>query len=408
MYDFQSNDPSHLPFRKNEIIDIIKQEDTGWWAAMRAGGDTIGWVPEAFVKPLSEEMTDRLLNVREELRVYEYEAEQLYNSAPIARIPLYDPDPEPVAVSPRGPGYRDPFGREAPPSARRPYPPSPMTPMPQPPPTTSAPSISAPINKPTPPTPTDQQEFPPQGRDRSVSAPDTFRNANRRPQPMSTLSETDTSNGLTSRNARPGDKITRITGSDDARVFHHAVQAQANSPWYLRPKHTDQLQIDTDGQVRSGSIVALVEKLTCDTLTKDPISMHIHSQLLITDRVSRVETAQDTTFRNVFLMTFRTFMTADKLFDMLVDTYRMERPPNLTKVELEEWVEKFLFPTQCRVLTIFTVWLEDHRLLEEEPQIAQRLTDFLAHITTPAPQALTAKLIIKTIERLVGVSSRGT
>lgn len=103
-------------------------------------------------------------------------------------------------------------------------------------------------------------------------------------------------------------------------------------------------------------------------------------------------------------MTFRTFVSAEKLFDVLVGHYRMEPPPNLTTQEMEEWKDKLLLPSQCRVLTIFTVWLEDHRLLEEEPQIAQPLTKFLKSISSPPPQALTANLIINTIERLVCIS----
>jgi son of sevenless-like protein len=95
MYDFQSTDADHLPFRKNEILDVVKQEDTGWWAAMRRGGDSIGWIPQAFVKPLSEEMTEKLWNIREELRVYEYDAEQLYNFAPTTRNnEWYDVSPD--------------------------------------------------------------------------------------------------------------------------------------------------------------------------------------------------------------------------------------------------------------------------------------------------------------------------
>jgi len=107
MYDFQSDDPDHLEFRKNEILDVVKQEDTGWWAAMRRGGDFIGWIPEAFVNRLTEEMTERLWNVREELRVYEYDAEQLYNAAPTVRNnEWYDtsPDPSPIASPALGNG----------------------------------------------------------------------------------------------------------------------------------------------------------------------------------------------------------------------------------------------------------------------------------------------------------------
>ncbi|KAJ7597375.1 ras guanine nucleotide exchange factor domain-containing protein [Mycena floridula] len=362
MFDFQSNDPVHLPFRKNEILDIVKQEDTGWWAAMRQGGDMIGWVPQAFLQPLSEEMTDRLRNVREELRVYEYEAEQLYNSAPIARaIPLYDPDPFP---SPLYGSYQD--------SRRRPYPPSPATPMPQP-----------PLNRPTPPTPTDNEIVP--QRYRSESAPSSSRPI-RRPGRLATLSEYGRDSPVelsSSPDKKRLPKVTRMTGSDDARIFHDALQAQTKGPWFLRPKHWDKLIFDAEGLVRSGTIDALLEKLTSDTLTKDPI-----------------KAAQETAYRNVFLTTFRTFISADALFDKLVDIYRMEYPSNVTNSEFEEWKEKCYLPTQRLVLTIFTIWLEDHRLLEEEPHIAQRLTDFLVLITAPPPLALNAKLIVQTIERL--------
>jgi hypothetical protein len=85
MYDFHSDDPDHLPFTKNEILDIVKQGDNGWWAALRKGG-RVGWIPEAFVNTLSAEEAEKLRNTAEELQIYEYDAEQLYASAPTQRI----------------------------------------------------------------------------------------------------------------------------------------------------------------------------------------------------------------------------------------------------------------------------------------------------------------------------------
>jgi son of sevenless-like protein len=94
MYGFRAADRDQLSFRKNEILLIVKRENSGWWAAMRKGGDVIGWIPQAFVNPLTEEMAERLANVREELRFYEYRAEQLY-SAPISRNDyIFDSEPE--------------------------------------------------------------------------------------------------------------------------------------------------------------------------------------------------------------------------------------------------------------------------------------------------------------------------
>lgn len=52
MHDFESSDPIHLPFYKDEVLIIIQQKHSGWWAAMRPQGDCIGWIPGSFVLPL--------------------------------------------------------------------------------------------------------------------------------------------------------------------------------------------------------------------------------------------------------------------------------------------------------------------------------------------------------------------
>lgn len=91
LHDFQSDDPDHLPFHKNEILDIVKQEATGWWAAMRPSGNQVGWIPSAFVAELTGAELDKLQRVRFNLRVYEYDAERLYNSAPISKVQFMYP-----------------------------------------------------------------------------------------------------------------------------------------------------------------------------------------------------------------------------------------------------------------------------------------------------------------------------
>ncbi|KAF8899165.1 ras guanine nucleotide exchange factor domain-containing protein [Infundibulicybe gibba] len=413
MYDFQSDDSSLLSFRKNEILEIVKQENSGWWAAMRRGGEVVGWVPQAFVEPLSDEMAEKLLNVREELRVYDYEAERLYNSAPISRNPqLYDPEPiilsthrwgdldvqpsnqryplsvrDQTRISPqelRGGGYSLPTETQM-----RPFPPpSPSTPMPQPP--------TPPAKDGTPLEPrrglsstTTSSRFEPRGPSRGgdqLPLPRVppvvdigFQHEHIGKHLNSDMPEAHDS---VIKRARP-ERHELSIGFPDLPI-HSDAQRQISLPWYLRPAHSDELDIDADtGNIRVGTTAALVERLTSDPLSKDAIKM-----------------AEDTTFRNIFLMTFRTFMSADQLFDMLVDRFRMGHPPEMNSAEFEDWKSKRLFPTRRRVLTIFTMWLEDHRLLEEEPHIAQRLTNFLTSIVAPSPLELPAKLIIQTIERL--------
>ncbi|KAF9021750.1 ras GEF [Hymenopellis radicata] len=293
-------------------------------------------------------MAERLRNVREELRVYEYDAEQLYKTAPISRIPFELEEPSPMVPEPMAPQM----------SPRLPQPPSYVS-------LHRSTSLKRP----------DQEEV------LSRARADTI--------PLSPLRRKDVSWNTDLRGMREGDppstcdrrrldKIRQLTGSDDAVGFISAV----NSPWYLKSRYSEQLKYDNDGQVRSGTVVALVEKLTADT-SKDAI-----------------KAAKDMHFRNVFLMTFRTFMTADQLFDMLVDIYGMEHPKDISEPEFDDWKEKCWLPTQRTVMTVFTMWLEDHRLLEEEPHIAQKLTDFLNLIPQRNVMATTATLIMQSIKRL--------
>lgn len=374
MYDFQSDDPSHLSFSKNEMLDIITQEATGWWAAMRRGASVVGWIPQAFVRPLSMEMTERLRNIREELRVFEYDAEQLYNSAPISRLSCdLEPQRSLLTDTERHVSVRS--QRSLPETHQRPYhPPSPKTPVPHP------PSIAVPMKcmlK----NPFCMYDISSRGRLAGTHAPlSPLRNT---PRPYYSDHESDAESPSAS-DRRRLEKIKQLTGSEEAVSFISIVQAQANSPWYMKSRHSDQLRFDSDGQVRSGTTEALLEKLTAET-SKDVI-----------------KAARETSFRNAFLMTFRTFMTADQLFAALVGVYAMEYPSRITDSEYEEWKEKCSLPTQRIVLTIFTMWLEDHRLLEEEPHIAQRLTNFLNDVIPPL--AVTAKLIVKSIERLTFAS----
>ncbi|KAL4263650.1 Ras-like guanine nucleotide exchange factor [Pleurotus pulmonarius] len=317
LHDFDSDDPDHLPFSKNEILEIVKQEESGWWAAMRKGFTRVGWIPRAYVQPLSEEMADKLWNVREEVRAYEYGAEQLYNTAPIATsVQIYDP-PRRQPSRKQSTDVANDLWRIANKRARedqerilsedRALP--------------ASPSMLAAINKPTPPTPREE-------RHRSNSSPSH-----------------------------------RSGSSRDKREVDWVIARQnGTTSWYLRPQYADQLRLDKDG--------------------------------------NNTTLASEETFRDVFLMTFRTFTTADIFFEMLVDRFWMHPPDDLTAdSQFAEWQEKKLSPTRKRVLTVFTVWLEDHRLLEEEPHIAQRLTDFL-RLITQSPLAVVANLIVEKIQSL--------
>lgn len=58
MFDFESDDPDHLSFTRNEILVVVKMEESGWWAAMRPQGDRLGWIPSSFVERLTETVVE--------------------------------------------------------------------------------------------------------------------------------------------------------------------------------------------------------------------------------------------------------------------------------------------------------------------------------------------------------------
>ncbi len=57
------------------------------------------------------------------------------------------------------------------------------------------------------------------------------------------------------------DKVLRILGGAPTHIIDK-LNAKTK-PWYLRPNYeVSEIQIDTDGKVRAGTVPALVERLT--------------------------------------------------------------------------------------------------------------------------------------------------
>jgi len=113
--------------------------------------------------------------------------------------------------------------------------------------------------------------------------------------------------------------------------------------------------------------------------------------------------SQQEMFRRVFLLTYRTFASATEVFELLISHYEMDAPPGLSNDEFDQWKREKLRPTQMRVLKVLTLWLEEYDLLNQAPEIAPRLQEFLSLIVTPQTLQQTAKQILTSLERLVRV-----
>ena len=90
LYDYASSDPDHLSFRANELLEIVKMEASGWWAALR--GDRIGWIPSGFVVQLTDSAAEVLRSVSEDQRIVEFDENvyrfQLHCNQGIKTAPL--------------------------------------------------------------------------------------------------------------------------------------------------------------------------------------------------------------------------------------------------------------------------------------------------------------------------------
>ena len=76
LYDFSSSDSDHLSFRQDEVLNIVKKEESGWWAAVRGDGSEVGWVPASYVHTLSDDAAEEPYTVLEKTSIPEYGADQ--------------------------------------------------------------------------------------------------------------------------------------------------------------------------------------------------------------------------------------------------------------------------------------------------------------------------------------------
>jgi hypothetical protein len=188
----------------------------------------------------------------------------------------------------------------------------------------------------------------------------------------------------------------RRKASEDASIQHHR-------PACLRIAAKYELDEDDRGHVRSGTLPALIERLTLE-IPSEPTSKLPSNTTLCNHLISFSERSESKTFSDTFLMTFRTFTTPNAFFDMLLERYYAPPPSDLPETANAEWIAHVRLPLRLRVLEIFAAWLEEHRLLEEEPCIAGRLVEFLNSIDD-APLTGKAESLLQTIQRLVTIPS---
>ncbi|KAK2740125.1 hypothetical protein FQN57_006240 [Myotisia sp. PD_48] len=145
------------------------------------------------------------------------------------------------------------------------------------------------------------------------------------------------------------------------------------TPWFLKLDHEAEVFHEPKGEVlqlKCGTLAGLVEQLTR------------HDKL-------------DPSFKDTFLLTYRSFTTASELFEMVVHRFTLQPPFGLTKAELQIWTEQKQIPIRIRVVNILKSWFENYWMEPNDEanmrllgQIHSFVKDAVATTKTPGTSQL--------------------
>ncbi|GAO45812.1 ras GEF [Saitoella complicata NRRL Y-17804] len=150
----------------------------------------------------------------------------------------------------------------------------------------------------------------------------------------------------------------------------------ADEPWYLGVEYEHEISYDMKGMVKGGTFVVLVERLTR------------HDFL-------------DSAFNNTLLLTYRSFTTAEALFDALVGRFNIMAPHGLMQEELDIWVERKQKPIRLRVFNILKSWMETYFMEPKDEERTVQLLDRIKHFaaTTMKDHLAGAQVLERLVER---------
>jgi son of sevenless-like protein len=150
--------------------------------------------------------------------------------------------------------------------------------------------------------------------------------------------------GSASQNA-PSSKVTRLLGEQLQRP---EPQPPREAMKYLQCDYDNEIVYGAKGQVKGGTLVALVERLTR------------HDML-------------DSGFNTTFLLTYPSFTNSSELFTQLAKRFTMQPPAGIQGEDYDYWVEKKQRLVRMRVLSILKIWLESNWMENNDNESKQVL-----------------------------------
>jgi son of sevenless-like protein len=161
----------------------------------------------------------------------------------------------------------------------------------------------------------------------------------------------------TGRDGQPS-KVSRLLGEQPVRA---EPQPPPEVQKYLQCDHDNEIIYGAKGQVKGGTLAALVERLTR------------HDML-------------DSGFNTTFMLTYPSFATSSELFTELAKRFTMQPPAGIQGADYDFWVEKKQRLVRMRVLSILKVWLESNWMEatdNESKQVLKSMHSFAKDVMLP-------------------------
>ncbi|KAJ3271028.1 hypothetical protein HDV01_007109 [Terramyces sp. JEL0728] len=155
-----------------------------------------------------------------------------------------------------------------------------------------------------------------------------------------------------------------------------AASKVSSNAWYLSQDYqTQDIVINNDGLVVSGTIKALVDRLTTH------------------------EGVVDLRFLTTFLIGYRTFTNNQELFGLLFERFILPMPNGLTADEEIVWIERKQKVIRQRVYGVLKMWVESFALdLEEDRFSLNRIAEFIEK-TMKSAMTVSSTALLRLIDK---------
>ena len=149
---------------------------------------------------------------------------------------------------------------------------------------------------------------------------------------------------------------------------------------FLGLEHESEIVYDEKGQLKGGSLTALVEQLTR------------HDRL-------------DSDFNDTFLLNYRSFTSASELLELLMRRWNVQPPSGLSQKEYRIWVDRKQKLIRIRVVKCLRSWIDSYWLepdTEASQALLQKLLTFGKGIISTVGTTHAAQLISAVEQRMRG------